>query len=190
MKLHLKTTPVRYHPSQLMHWWTRFITLSITWTWVVVWHFVLQKFLVWGYVSLPNVSETLSFSNSPIKKITRQQIWWTGWPRNAPINVIIFGVISKANAQWTAKHRSIILLNGIPSWIYSQLSFHVLSRMPKYHINQNDLMLSNPVYRTPNIAHGVCSSPYINERVCVTSFFSICYTSITTVFIQRWMQIL
>ena len=86
-----------------------------------------------------------------------------GWPRSVPINVIIFGEVSKVNAQWTAKCRSMFLLNGIPSWIYSQLSFHVLSRMSKYHTNQNDLTLPNPVYRTPIIAHGVCSSLYINQ---------------------------
>ena len=179
MKLLLKTASIGYHPSQLMHWWTQFIKLSITWTW----HFVPQKFLVWDCVSLPNMSETLSFSKRPIKRNHKATNMVMDWPRNVPIIIIIFGEVSKTNAQWIAKRRSMFLLNGIPSWIYSQISFHVLSRMPKYHINQNDLTLPNPVYRTPIIAHGVCSSPYINKRASVTSFFSISYTSITTVLI-------
>jgi hypothetical protein len=65
-KLLLKTTTVRYRPLRLIHWWTRFVTLSITCSWQALLHLFLQKFLVWDCVSLPNVHDTIFFSNSPI----------------------------------------------------------------------------------------------------------------------------
>jgi hypothetical protein len=125
-KLLLKTIPVRYRPSKLMHWWTLFIAHSIMQSWEVVWHFFAQKFLVWDFVSLPNVSETLFFSNSPMKEITSQQSGQVGWPRNVAMNVVIFGKVSKAGL------RSMFLLHGVPSWSYGELSFHALSTAARW----------------------------------------------------------
>ena len=52
----LKTKPVRYCPSRLMFWRTRFITLSIMWTWHVILRFVSSGlFSLRHYISLPNV---------------------------------------------------------------------------------------------------------------------------------------
>jgi len=67
---HDKEVTPKKTSSDIVHqdWWTRFITLSITRTWRLIRHFFLQKILVWSYVSLPNVFETLFFSNSPIKR--------------------------------------------------------------------------------------------------------------------------
>ena len=56
-KMLCKTTPVTYRPSRLMHWWTRFMIRFITATGQVIWHSFLPKFVVWGYVSMPNNSE-------------------------------------------------------------------------------------------------------------------------------------
>jgi hypothetical protein len=72
----LKTTPVIYRPSKLMHWWTRCITLSITRTWQVIWQFFLQEFLVLYCVSLLQVSKRLFFSNSLIKR--KKKSWQIG----------------------------------------------------------------------------------------------------------------
>jgi hypothetical protein len=54
-----KTTPVRYRPSRWVHWWAGCMTISISRTWQLIWHIFLQKFSVWGCVSLPNVWNTL-----------------------------------------------------------------------------------------------------------------------------------
>jgi len=69
MAVLLNTTPVRYRTSwSLMHYLTWFVPLYITRTWQGTWHFVQEIFLFWDCVSLPNVSETLYFSNSPMKR--------------------------------------------------------------------------------------------------------------------------
>jgi hypothetical protein len=79
-KLLLKTTTVTNRPSRLMHWWSRFTTISITLTWEVIRHIFFYKFLVWDRVSLPNVSETLFFSNGPMKRNHKPTDRATGLP--------------------------------------------------------------------------------------------------------------
>ena len=68
LQLLLKTAAVRYRLSRSMHWWTRFIALSITRAWQAIWRFLLQMFLAWECVSLPDVSETPCFTNSTVKR--------------------------------------------------------------------------------------------------------------------------
>jgi hypothetical protein len=61
------TSPVRYRPSRSMHWRTRFITLPITRTWQVTWHFFVQthRFVLCQSAELP---DTLFFSNCPARR--------------------------------------------------------------------------------------------------------------------------
>ena len=125
-KVTLDKNICRVSSIKIMHWWTLFIAHSITQSWEVVWHFFPQKFLVWDFVSLPNVSETLFFSNSPMNQITNQQIGQVVWPRNVAINVVIFWKASEADL------RSMFLLHGFPSWTYGELSFHALSRAVRW----------------------------------------------------------
>jgi hypothetical protein len=89
---------------------------------------------------------SFQIASPPPPKSTCRHIGQMIWPRNVTINVIIFGKSLKANVQWTADLRFICLLNGIPSWTGKELSFHALSRLPKYYMNQNDeLTLPHPL---------------------------------------------
>jgi hypothetical protein len=134
----LTTTPLRYCPSRFKHGWTCFVTLSITRTWQVIWHFFLHKFEVLHRVRLPNLSETLFYSNSPIKRNHNRETGWSSWARNVDMDFVIFDKISKDNARWAAYLRWKFLLNSVPSWTYSEHSFQDVSKLPENYADQND----------------------------------------------------
>ena len=127
----LKTRTVRNRPSRLMYWWTQFTAISITLTWEVIWHIFLYKLLVWDCVSLTNVSETLFFSNSPMKR-NHKPTDRAAPPPKKNINIIIFGKVSEAKARYTADLISMFLLKGISGWTSGGLSFLSLYGQSKY----------------------------------------------------------
>jgi hypothetical protein len=98
-------------------------------TWQVTWHFFLQKFLVWNCVILLNVSETLFFSNRPIKRNYKPTDQTNRLAMKCRHKCCPFLETSlKLNARWTADLRSMFLLDGVLTWTYSKLSLHSFSQ--------------------------------------------------------------
>ena len=108
-KLPFRTSPTRYRPSRLMRWLIRFITLHITRAGQVLGRggdfLSLEVRSVRLCQSAELVPSTLLFKEPP--------------RRNVAINVVIFWNVAKANARWTVDVRSVMLLNGFPTWARS-----------------------------------------------------------------------
>ena len=73
-------------PSRPMHWWARFMALSIRRAWQVTWPFFFSEIRTLG---LCKTAERVR-DWSQEKEITSRKIGWTDWPRN----VVIFGKVS------------------------------------------------------------------------------------------------
>lgn len=96
----------------------------------------------WACVILPNASETLFFSNSPITRNHK--------PTNRPNGLAkrcrherrcFWKTVSETNARRTADLRYMFLLSGVPGWTYSDLIFRAISGLPMYYVNRNDELL-------------------------------------------------
>ena len=96
----------------------------------------------WACVILPNASETLFFSNSPITRNHK--------PTNRPNGLAkrcrherrcFWKTVSETNARRTADLRYMFLLSGVPGWTYSDLIFRAISGLPMYYVNWNDELL-------------------------------------------------
>ena len=119
-------------PSRLMDWWTRFLTLSITRTWRLIWHFFLQKILVWSCGSLPNVFETFFFWNSPTKRNRKSTYQASGPVRKCRHKRRCFWKSLYDECTVDSRLQSHALLNDVPIWTYGEIIFHAFSELPEF----------------------------------------------------------
>jgi len=127
-----KTSPVTYRPSRSMHWWTRFVTLPITRTWQVIWHFFVQthRFILCQSAELSDTRAVLF--KLPCTKTTQadRSGEWAGRIMS------LLEKVWKANVLWTADLiRYMMLQNGVYSWAYSELSFVLYAGLLEYYVN-------------------------------------------------------
>ena len=123
-----------------------------------------EKFLVAVCVTLQNVAQTLCFSNSPIKR----KYTPTDRTKGCPINVAETSLFFEKSLRrkWTAHLRSMLLLNGVPSWTYGELYFMVSPWLPECYENQNgQLKRLHPYNQYYNYNNwGVCQMHQSWER--------------------------
>ena len=143
MKLLSKTLAVRYRRSRSMRWWTRFITISITQAWQVIWPFLLQMFLAWYCVRLPLLfeqhrkkkSQAGRSVNGLAKKCRRESRYF-----------LKKSLRRKRGGQPTTDP---FFFNHLPSWPYNELTSPCLLRdarvltKSKWWINPAPLLTKN-----------------------------------------------
>jgi len=134
----LQAVPVRCCPSRLMHRWTRFIILAITWIWQVITAFLSSEILSLALCNSVEHVRNTSFQAASSKEITNERFGRKDRPRNVAISVVILGKV--CSGEYTVDNRphpcvhSMACLAGPIANLVSVLS----PGLPEYYVNQND----------------------------------------------------
>ena len=117
-----------------MQWWTRFITR----TWQPIRRSFLQKSLVRDCASLPNVSQTLFLSNSPIKGNQKPTERANRLAKKCHQECPYFWKSLYGECSVDSRPQIHVLLNDVQSGTYRELSFSSVSGLPENYVHQNE----------------------------------------------------
>jgi hypothetical protein len=149
-----------------MHWWTRFIALTVTRTWQLLWHLFIQKFLFCDCISLANMHETLFSRNSRIKISHKPTNRATGLVRNCRQKTSSFlgKPVGRTHGGQPSSDPCFYSKTSLAEPIADLVS--ILSpELPKYYINRSDeLVLPHVELNCSPLAPQVCAMSLLQLR--------------------------